>query len=119
VTVIIWADPLPHLELLHRADAHVALARWDHLLAARGEPSALRRLLADAIIPPAVDGGRWRVELPSLARLSAAGVPRPRIGTLCEVLGSWTSPVTGTPTVRAEVLFQDGRVYELPPVGSS
>ncbi|MBC5784066.1 hypothetical protein H8N03_14030 [Ramlibacter sp. USB13] len=118
VTIIIWSDPQPHLEMLHRPAARAALRNLERLAARAGAPDEAVRLLAAAIVPPSAGGERWRVELPTLAQLQVADVPRPKIGGTFDVLGTWTSPVTGTPTVTARVLFFEGRAYVLPPATS-
>lgn len=56
---------------------------------------------------------RWRIELPTLARLSKWDLPRPKIDPLIGVVGHPGPPVTGTPTLQAEVLFIGGRAYPL------
>lgn len=118
VNFINWADPHPLLELLHRPGARDALRRWEHVAARSGASAGVTKLLSDAIVPPTEEGARWRVEVPSLARLEVAGVQRPKIGDILDVLGWWRSPFMGTPTIAAEVFLAGGRIYELPPVGS-
>ena len=57
--------------------------------------------------------GRWRVDLPPLYRLMAGKVERPKIGGMVGVIGFAGPLVTGTPTMRAELLFVSDSVYPM------
>jgi hypothetical protein len=118
VNVINWAGPQPYLELLHRDGARDALLRWERAAVDPGASAEVRNLISHAIVPPVGDGRRWRVELPSLARLSVAGARRPKIGDVIDVLGFRRSPFMGTPTIAAELLLAGGAIHALPPPGA-
>ena len=57
--------------------------------------------------------GLWYVSLPTLARLSVWGVPRPHIKQVIGLVGYPGPPVTGTPAVKAEILFIGRRAYPM------
>lgn len=69
-------------------------------------------LLALATLPVNA-GGRWRVDLPTLARLNAWGIARPRLGESLGVIGYPGPSVTGTPALEAALLFIGDKVYPL------
>ncbi len=72
----------------------------------------MKALLQKAVTP--TDGGEhWRVELPSLARLSKWNVPRPKIKQVIGVIGYLGPQLKGTPTIRLEILFIDGKPYPM------
>ncbi|TFY99865.1 DUF6152 family protein [Ramlibacter rhizophilus] len=112
VTTILWADPHPHLELLHRPGYALPADLAHRRMPAQREAADLEGMLRAATVPLTPEG-HWRVELPELNRLVAWDVKRPRIDTRLGVLGYPGPPVTGTPTLRAEVLFIGDRAYPL------
>lgn len=113
VAVILWSDPHPHLELLHRQDARLPHDLLLRRIPRQRDPIDLVAVLARAVVPPAANDRRWRVDLPTLARLSKWGLPRPKIKQVIGVIGYPGPPVTGTSTLRAEVLFIGDRAYPL------
>lgn len=112
VVVLTWADPHPHLELLHRAETRLPYDLRSRVIPRQKEPRDTAELLALATLPVNADG-RWRVDLPTLARLSIWGVARPRIGEPLGVIGYPGPPVTGTPSLEAALLFVGDKVYPL------
>lgn len=113
VSTLMWADPHPHLEILHRFEVPLPDALALPPLPAQKEPLDVRTLLSRAQLPPRQAGRSWRVELPSLAQLSLWDMPRPEMDQVIAVLGYPGPPVRGTPTVQAEVLFMNGQAYPL------
>ncbi|MGV3572839.1 MAG: hypothetical protein ACO1PB_19760 [Ramlibacter sp.] len=113
VTHIIWGDPHPHLELLHRPAQQVPADLRLRQIPAQKQAVDARRLLAEARVAPRSTGRFWRVELPSLARLQAWDMRRPKVGQVLGVIGFAGPPVTGTPTLRAEILFIGDRAYPM------
>lgn len=112
VAVILWSDPHPHLELLHRAGSlppDLARRRIPPQQAAVDMAALIKR----AALPNDPEQRRWRVELPTLARLSAWDMPRPKIKQVIGVVGLPGPFVTGTPTLQAEVLFLGDRAYPM------
>ena len=69
-------------------------------------------LLSKAVVATR-SGEVWRVELPTLARLSAWKMPRPKIEQVLGVIGFPGPALAGTPTVRAEFLFIEGRAFPM------
>lgn len=113
VTTIIWADPHAYLELLHQPRRSGIPAD----LRARAVPKQKEKVdvaaLLDRAVVPAQSGEIWRVELPSLARLSKWGLPRPKIKQVISVIGYIGPQLQDTKTVRAEILFMDAKAYPL------
>lgn len=113
VTSIIWADPHPHLELLHRAGQPLPAGFTSRRIPSQRERVDTARILSATVVAPASAGRFWRVELPTLARLSVWDVRRPRIKDVIGVVGYPGPLVTGTPTLRAEILFIGDKAYPM------
>lgn len=109
---IIWADPHPHLEIAHRPGTALPRDFARRRIPPQQEPVDVEALLRKATVPVGEDR-IWQVQLPSLARLSAWGVQRPKIDDVIGVLGLRGPPVTNSPTVRAEILFIGDRAYPM------
>lgn len=112
VTTIIWADPHAHLEMLHRPSSAVVPADLRRRPVPRQKENVDVGALLEIAAAPAVSGV-WRVELPSLARLSKWDVPRPKIKQVVSLLGYLGPQLLDTKTIRAEVFFVDGKAYPL------
>lgn len=56
---------------------------------------------------------KWTPCACSLARVSAWNLRRPKIKQVIGVIGFAGPPVTGTPTLRAEILFIGDRAYPM------
>lgn len=113
VTTIIWADPHSHLELLHQPRSLTVPADLRQRPApGQKENVDVAALLQKAAVP-AVSGEIWRVELPSLVRLSEWDVPRPKIKQVVSLLGYLGPQLLDTKTIRAEVFFVDGKAYPM------
>lgn len=110
VAVILWSDPHPHLELLHRPDTRLPADLAQRRMPRQKERFDTAALLREARLPASSER-RWRVELPSMPRLQAWGMERPKIDQVIGVVGLPGPPVTGTPTLRAEVLFIGDKAY--------
>lgn len=113
VTVIMWSDPHPHLELLHRPDAQLPRGLNPRSLPPQKDAVDYARILASARVAPATSSRVWRVDLPTLARLTAWKVARPHIKQVIGVVGYPGPLVTGTPTLAAELLVFDDRLYPM------
>jgi hypothetical protein len=111
VATLIWADPHPHLELVQRVGARIPPDLRQRKLAPH-RAADMEALLERAVLPRA-DDRIWRVDLPTLARLSIWGVKRPKRGEVLGVIGFAGPPVTGSPTLRSEILFVGDRGYPL------
>lgn len=112
VTTIIWADPHPHLEMLHRAETRIPAELRKRRIPRQKDPVDIAELLARVVLPPG-GGEVWRVDLPTLARLTKWDLPRPKIGDVIGVVGLQGPPMKDTPTVRAEILFLAKRAFPL------
>ena len=111
VTIILWSDPHPHLELLQRRGARVPPELARSVLRHRG-PVDAAQLVGKSV--PAPDTERtWRVELPPLHRIVAWGMDRPKRGEVVGVIGLLGPPVAGTPAMQAEILFTGDKGYPL------
>lgn len=110
VTLVGWVDPVPYLEMTQSRLAQTALAPSIRLAKARKVSAWAVRMLEDVAVPAPADSPAWRVELPALKRLVAAGVRRPAPGDVVSVAGHWRPPVTGTSTIGAAILFAAGRI---------
>lgn len=112
VTTIIWADPHAHLEMLHRAEARIPAELRQRKIPLTKDQLEIDALLSRVVLPP--HGGEvWRVDLPTLARITAWDMPRPKIGDVIGVIGLPGPPMTGTPTVRAEIVFLAKRAFPM------
>lgn len=111
VTTLLWA-PQPHLELAQIPNATLPADLARRKIPRQKDPVDVGALLQAARVPGAEDR-IWRVELPPINRLEAWNVPRPKIDQVVSVLGWRVPAVAGTPTLRAEILFIDGRAYPL------
>ena len=112
VVVLFWFGPHPHLELMHRPGYAIPPDLPKRPVPRQQDPVDVERLLRTATIPVAPEG-RWRVELAELHRLTRWGVERPMIGARLGVIGYAGPPVTGTPTLRAEILFVGDKAYPM------
>jgi hypothetical protein len=112
VTTIIWADPSPYLELLHREGAVIPADLTAREIAPHKDLQRVRNLLKRAALPFSEDR-RWRVQLPSMPRLQAAGMQRPKIGEVVGVVGFAGPPVSAVQVLQAEVVFTGARGYPL------
>jgi hypothetical protein len=112
VTTLMWADPHPHLELLHRPGYALPMDLADRDIPAQRAPFDARAVLRRAVVPAGSEA-RWRVDLPELNRLIAWDLARPKIGMRLGVVGYAGPPVTGTPTMVAEILFIGERAYPM------
>jgi hypothetical protein len=72
----------------------------------------VQALLSRARLPVS-DDAIWRVDLPSLARLTIWDLPRPKIGNVLGIVGFAGPPVTGSPTLQAEIIFIGEKGYPL------
>jgi hypothetical protein len=113
VTQIIWADPHPHLELLHRPEVMLPGDLRDRAIPPQRETVDTAQLLARARVAPAFSGRFWRVDLPSLARLNKWDVRRPKVEQVIGVIGFAGPETTATPTLRAEILFIGDKAYPM------
>lgn len=111
VTVIIWSEPQPHLEIIHDGLGGLPPDLARRPVPKQKDPIDIASILSRAVLP--VHRGLWYVALPTLARLSAWDVPRPRIKQVIGLVGFPGPPVTGTPAVLAEVIFIGGRAYPM------
>lgn len=113
VVFLLWAEPQPHLELLHRIGTAVPADLAQRPVPRQKDALDTAALLARAALPLSREDRRWQVNLPGMARLSAWNVPRPRIDEVIAVVGFPGPPATGTPTLRPEILFMGGRAYPM------
>lgn len=113
VIKIIWADPHAHMEMLHQPSSAVVPADLRRRPVPRQKENVDVGALLEKAAVPAVSGEIWRVELPSLARLSKWDVPRPKIKQLVSLIGYLGPQLLDTKTIRAEVFFVDGKAYPL------
>lgn len=112
VTMIIWAEPHPHLELAQRVGAPLPPDLRRRNLLPHRDAGATAALLGQVALPVS-DDRIWRVELPALPQLLRWNVPRPKIGEVLGVVGRPGPPVTGSPTLQAEILYVGARGYPL------
>ena len=112
VTTIIWADPHPHLELAHRAEMRIPADLLQRTIPRQRDTVDIGALLSRVVVPPR-GGEIWRVDLPTLARISAWNMPRPKIGDVIGVVGLPGPPMADTPTVRAEIIFLARRAFPM------
>lgn len=113
VTTIIWADPHAHLELLHRPSSSGVPPHIRQLSVPKQKENVDVKTLLQKAVSPAEGNEHWRVELPSLARLSKWNVPRPKIQQVIGVIGYLGPQLKGTPTIQIEILFIDGNPYPM------
>lgn len=112
VTMIIWAEPHPHLEILHRAETRIPGDLRRRKIPPQKDAGDTAALLSRVVVPP--QGGEiWRVDLPTLARITAWGMPRPKIGDVIGVVGLPGPPMADTPTIRAEIIFLAKRAFPM------
>lgn len=114
VVLVGWVDPLPYLVMTQSRLAQTALAPAIRSAKARRAPAWAVRVLGDANVPASADRSPWRVELPALKSLVAAGVRQPAPGDMVSVAGQWRPPVTGASTIGAAVLLAAGRIHVFP-----
>lgn len=112
VTMIIWADPHPHLELVQRVGATMPRDLRSRPVLP-GKPGVDTAALVDRVVLPRPSDRTWRVELPALNRLAAWNMPRPKTGEVLGVIGFAGPPVTGTLTMQAEILYVGAKGYPL------
>lgn len=110
VAVISWADPHPYMEVLHRTGTRVPEDLRRRVYAPTRAPLDLDPLFNRLAVPAGYER-RWRVDLPSLARLASWGFPRPKVDEVLGVIGHAGPPVTGTPVLQAELVFIGGKGY--------
>jgi hypothetical protein len=112
VTMIIWSDPHPHLELVQREGARVPADLQRRALRPHRDRQRTAELLRRVALPLA--GERiWRVELPSLPKITTLGLDRPKIGEVLGVVGFAGPRVTGSPTLQAEIHYTGTTGYPL------
>lgn len=112
VTTLIWAEPQPYLELLHRNGARIPEDLTAREIAPHRDTARTRALLERAALPFGEDR-RWRVQLPTMPQLMAWGMQRPKIGEVVGVVGFAGPPITSVQALQAEVLFTGVRGYPL------
>lgn len=110
---IIWADPHTHLELLHQPRGLSVPADLRRLPVPKQKENVDIGALIQKAVVPSVSGEIWRVELPSLARISKWKVPRPKIKQVVGLIGYLGPQLLDTKTVRVEVLFVNGEAYPM------
>lgn len=71
-----------------------------------------RSLFQRAVLPNRQDV-RWEIELAPLFRMQAWQVPEIKVGTALAVLGFTFTEERGSPILRVEYLFLDGKTYGL------
>jgi hypothetical protein len=107
-----WQNPHAELELEVPPGLKVPADLATRTLPAQSASVDGKALLGKAVVPSRKDRV-WEVELAPLTRLDAWKVAEIKPGTPLSVLGFTFKEEKGSPIVRAEYLFVDGKAYGL------
>lgn len=107
-----WQNP--HAELVLEVPAQLKLPAdlQQRQLPAQASPVDGKALLARAQVPRRRDR-RWEIELAPLTRLEAWKVAQIKAGDQVAMLGYTFQDEKGSPVLRVEYLFVDGKAYGL------
>lgn len=107
-----WQNPHAELQLEIPADLKLPSDLAQRAVPAQTAPVDGKALLAKATLPTRKDR-LWEIELAPLTRMQAWQVQEIKAGTPVSVVGFTLRAEKGSPVVRAEYLFVDGKAYAL------
>jgi len=112
VSAVRWQNPHAELELEVAEGLKVPADLGARQVPAQSAPVDGKMLLSKAVVPTRKDR-KWDVELAPLTRMDAWKVPQIKPGAQISLVGFTFAGEKGTPTVRVEYLFVDGKAYGL------
>lgn len=112
VSAVRWQNPHAELELEVPADLKLPADLGARQVPAQSAPVDGKMLLAKAVVPNRKDR-KWEVELAPLTRLEAWKVQPIKPGAHVSLVGFTFAGEKGSPVVRVEYLFVDGKAYGL------